>query len=246
MKYEHTASVHNFSAALEIVPELIKLCQPASVVDVGCGIGTWLKVFMDYGVETVLGIDGDYLDKGQLVIDESLFLPKDLEQPLQLDQKFDMVISLEVAEHLHFDSANVFIDSLCDLGNFVVFSAAIHNQGGQNHINEQAPDYWTQKFEDRGYKMFDVLRPLFWNNEKVNWWYKQNIMIFCCNDALLKNQGSYSSFGGQHLVHPILFHNRTNERDMYSNELDKIERADKLVSYYFNLFKEALIKKMRR
>ena len=71
-----------------------------SVVDIGCGLGTWLRVFQQHGVDDVLGIDGDYVDRAALEIPSERFLPHNLEKPINLRRQFDLVIALEVAEHL--------------------------------------------------------------------------------------------------------------------------------------------------
>src|SRR5437762_9386342 len=55
------------SSANEIVPRLMELLHPTSVVDVGCGTGSWLSVVRDQGVKDVLGIDGDYVDRKQVL-----------------------------------------------------------------------------------------------------------------------------------------------------------------------------------
>ncbi|WP_372757808.1 methyltransferase domain-containing protein [Mariniflexile sp.] len=245
MKYIHTESVHNLKAANQVVPALLKMHEIRSVVDVGCGIGTWLKVFETNGVSNILGIDGDYIDSNKLVINKSNFLAKDLEQPFTLNRKFSLVLSLEVAEHLKPNCANNFIDSLCELGDFIVFSAAIPSQGGQNHINEQEPAYWIEKFKSRGYIDYDILRPLFWENIQVDWWYKQNMIIFCKNESLKIKLESYKSFKGQYLIHPILFQNRSREAHNLENELKRIRNAEKLVSFYFTLLRKAFIKKIK-
>src|SRR5271165_1063667 len=74
--------------------------NPKSVVDVGCGIGTWLKVWSELGAEDILGVDGDYVRQDQLLIPPDRFKAMDLSNPLALKRKFDLVQSLEVAEHL--------------------------------------------------------------------------------------------------------------------------------------------------
>lgn len=87
------------------------------------------------------------------------------------------MISLEVAEHLSPRAADTFVASLVSLGDIVVFSAAIPGQGGQNHINEQRHDCWQEKFQKHNFHFYDVLRPIFWNNENVDWWYRQNMFV---------------------------------------------------------------------
>ena len=138
----------SLSSAELIVPEILHYIQPKSVIDFGCGIGTFLSVFYKTGITDILGIDGDYVDRNNLLIDKKYFLPRDLTQPMIIDKKYDLALSLEVAEHLPESKANVFITSLCSASPFVVFSAAVPHQGGTNHINEQWPPYWINKFKE--------------------------------------------------------------------------------------------------
>ena len=100
VRYIHEETVHNFKAAREVVPFLLEILDVRSVVDVGCGIGTWLKVFEENEVKDILGIDGNYVDKTLLKIDKSKFLEYDLEELYTTKKKFDLAISLEVAEHI--------------------------------------------------------------------------------------------------------------------------------------------------
>ena len=164
--YVHEEAVHNFAAPREVVPFVISLVAPNSVLDVGCGIGTWLKIFEECGVSDYLGVDGDYVNRSLLKISETKFVAKDLRRPWSLNRKFDLLICLEVAEHLPKECAQEFVKVLVSHGEVILFSAAIPNQGGQNHLNEQWPEYWQAIFANFGYHFHDVIRPLFWSNEK--------------------------------------------------------------------------------
>lgn len=177
MSYVHDELIHNTKAAKEIVPKIIELIHPTSVVDIGCGIGTWLSVFEDFGVKDVLGIDGDYVNRTLLHIEEKKFISSDLTKPLKLDRKFDLAICLEVAEHLPEESANTFVENLVSLSDIILFSAAIPDQGGQNHINEQWPVYWQEKFKEHKFELHDFIRSDIWLNKNVDWWYKQNMLL---------------------------------------------------------------------
>jgi len=165
-------------SAEEIVPLVLEFLQPHSVIDVGCGLGTWLSVFKQNGVHEVLGVDGAYVDRGMLQIAEREFISADLCEPLRLNNNFDLVLSLEVAEHLPPKSADTFVASLVGLGSVILFSAAIPFQGGTNHINAQWPDYWMQKFQSRGYVPIDCFRRRIWQNQNVEWWYAQNLLLY--------------------------------------------------------------------
>lgn len=84
-----------------------------SVVDVGCGWGEWLWAARELGAERILGIDGDYIPRRNLMIRD--FVPLDLSQPFSLADRFDLALSMEVAEHLPESSADQFVASLTAL-----------------------------------------------------------------------------------------------------------------------------------
>ena len=111
-------------------------------------------------------------------------MPRDLAQPLRLRRTFDLVVSLEVAEHLPQRSADAFVESLTSLGPVVLFSAAIPLQGGRGHVNEQWPHYWAHLFERRGYAALDCVRRRVWEDDDVQWWYAQNTILYVRCDRL--------------------------------------------------------------
>lgn len=193
-----------------VVPLVMALVGPASIVDVGCGVGTWLSVFHQHGVQEFLGLDGHYVDRTMLQIPESHFQPYDLKQPLQLDQTFDLAMSLEVAEHLPETCAETFVESLTRLAPIVLFSAAIPHQGGTHHVNEQWPEYWAAIFEKRGYQVIDGLRSHIWNNQNVDWCYAQNILLYARPEAIesrpaLKRLQAHTSPNQLSMVHPLKY-----------------------------------------
>ena len=178
--YAHEEKYHNMIAPRIIAGELYPILQPQSVVDVGCGLGTFLLAFKELGVENTLGIDGDWVDKNLLSknIELSDFETKDLQADLAIDARFDLVISLEVAEHCHPDSADTFVKNLVELGDVILFSAATPiTWFDSSHLNNQWPDYWSEKFATHGYLMQDVVRHLFYNNNDVFPWYRTNMFL---------------------------------------------------------------------
>ena len=173
-------------AARAIVPTILDLIQPRSVVDVGCGTGIWLAVFRELGVAEILGLDGAWVGEKQLRIPRDRFIVADLTKPLPVQREFDLVVSLEVAEHLPPPHAETFVESLTRLGPVILFSAAIPFQGGTGHLNEQWPDYWADKFSRRGYLVVDAVRGRIWNVDDIPWWYAQNALLFVRRETLSK------------------------------------------------------------
>jgi SAM-dependent methyltransferase len=190
-----------------VVPLLLALVPVHSIVDVGCGVGTWLSVFRRHGVEEVLGLDGDYVERNLLQFPETCFAPTDLSKPVVLARTFDLAVSLEVAEHLPRQCAPGFVESLVSLAPVILFSAAIPFQGGNHHINEQWPDEWIRLFQRHDYLAVDCIRNRVWENPEVDWWYAQNSFLFVRRDflersALLKVEYERTNPGQFRLVHP--------------------------------------------
>jgi SAM-dependent methyltransferase len=190
-----------------VVPLVLSLIQPRRVIDVGCGLGSWLSIFREFGVDDILGLDGDYVNPKELQIPAERFVTADLTQPLLITERFDLAVSLEVAEHLPAQSASTFVDSLTRLSPIVLFSAAIPYQSGTHHVNEQWPDYWLEHFERNGFDVIDCIRRQIWSNPNVEWWYAQNILLFARHDYLqqhsaLQQESMKTARSQLSIVHP--------------------------------------------
>ena len=170
-------------SAQRIVPKVAAVVAIRNVVDFGCGQGAWLSVWAAAGA-TVVGVDGPYIDRRGLLIDPGDFHAADLSAPIDLGRQFDLVQSLEVAEHLPADKAAQFVATLTAHGACVLFSAAVPGQGGENHVNEQPLGYWRAIFRECGYSAVDYLRPLICNDPAIARWYRCNIMLYVKDDAI--------------------------------------------------------------
>lgn len=173
------------SAELTIPKLLNYIPKPKTVVDVGCGLGTWLAVFKQRGAE-VIGVDGAYVNKDMLYIDKEEFFEADIENESveAKGQRFDLAVSLEVAEHLSEKRSSSFVKDLTSLSDMVLFSAAVPMQGGTNHINEQWQSYWAELFADEGYVCLDCIRPQIWGENEIKVEYKQNILLYVNENAI--------------------------------------------------------------
>ncbi|MCW8138459.1 MAG: class I SAM-dependent methyltransferase [Planctomycetota bacterium] len=194
------------SSAAAIVPLLVQLLNPSSVLDVGCGTGAWLAAFKAAGVEDLMGLDGEHVEPEMLMIDQALFRGVDLTDPAAVERTFDLVCCLEVAEHLPERSANKLIDVLTTAASTaVLFSAAIPGQGGAGHINEQWPEYWHELFMARGYVGLDVIRPRLWSDQRVAWWYRQNTFLFVRKGLVASMAPREQTHFPLRAIHPELF-----------------------------------------
>lgn len=165
-------------AAAAVLPILFEYFVPNSAVDVGCGRGTWLAQAGALGTKRLVGLDGFWIKNEKLLSNEIEFVACDLMQPLPLEERFDLCLSIEVAEHLTKSCAAGFVTELCRLSNVILFSAAIKHQKGEGHINTQWASYWANLFTSQNYLCYDVIRWRIWENEKVDWWFRQNILLF--------------------------------------------------------------------
>jgi SAM-dependent methyltransferase len=168
-------------SARRIIPKLTAVMSVRSVADFGCGQGAWLSAWADAGA-SVAGLDGPYVDRRDLLIDPRDFHTADLTAPIDLGRQFDLVQSLEVAEHLPADKAEQFVKTLTGHGPLILFSAAVPGQGGENHVNEQPPDYWRALFREWGYAAFDYLRPLVCDDPAIARWYRFNAIVYIRDD----------------------------------------------------------------
>jgi SAM-dependent methyltransferase len=165
-------------SAEKIVPIVIDLVNPLSVIDIGCGLGIWLNVFRKNGIKKILGIDCNKVETSKLFIETNKIVRCDFTKNLPIKGNFDLAVCLEVAEHLPEKNASLFIDMLISLSPVVLFSAAIPFQGGVCHVNEQWQEYWVKLFAQKNYMVIDYIRKKVWNDNDVKYWYAQNTFIF--------------------------------------------------------------------
>ena len=166
------------ASAQVIIPIMQRGLPIGSVLDVGAGVGAWAAEWLASGATEVVAVDGCYASGNALLVPQKCFIAHDLAQPLNLERQFDLVQSLEVAEHIAPDRADCFVDTLVTHGDVILFSAAVPNQGGEHHVNEQPPEYWRRKFAARGYSAFDWLRPQLSGSNEVEPWYRYNSLIY--------------------------------------------------------------------
>jgi SAM-dependent methyltransferase len=200
----------NAVSAKRILDIVMDYHRPASVLDVGCGIGTWLKVAQSRGISDIRGIEGSWLDPSKLQVEPHFLETRDLEKSFDLGRRFDLVICLEVAEHISGSAADHFIASLTHHAPVVLFSAAIPYQGGDHHVNEQFLPYWVERFSRFNFRPLDLIRGKIWNDQAILWWLRQNVVLFAeqelvARDERLRRAADESAAYPLSLVHPDVY-----------------------------------------
>jgi hypothetical protein len=181
--YNHRLNSHGLDGPRAAFPKLFPATPPATLLDVGCGLGTWLRAALDHGVPEVMGIDGGDIQGSDMLIPPTCFERHDLTQPVNLGRRFDHALCLEVAEHLEERYSDVLIDTLVVHSDTIVFGAACPGQQGQHHVNCQWPEWWQERFNKRGYHCDDEVRWRLWDEPQIEVWYRQNI-FFARKDPL--------------------------------------------------------------
>lgn len=198
-------------SAADMLGLLYGVYSPQSVVDIGCGRGAWLVAADRLGSTKLVGVDGPWIHPSDLLIRKEDFRSMDLSKELpSFSMRFDLCISLEVAEHIESNRSEQFVDVLCAASDCVLFGAAVKHQGGTGHINEHRQSYWIELFDDRGYECCDFFRPKIWNNDDIESWYRQNTFLFIDRNSelLYKFKLQEDSRNLSDAIHPTLFESR--------------------------------------
>jgi 2-polyprenyl-3-methyl-5-hydroxy-6-metoxy-1,4-benzoquinol methylase len=246
----------SYESARKILRIVFETYRPKTMVDFGCGYGTWLSAARDMGVKKVVGFDGDWVSKEDLYSADIDFNVADLEKKIKVKDKFDMAISLEVAEHLRPESAEIFIKSICNASDVILFGAAIEDQNGTNHINTQWQSYWVDLFKKQGYQCYDIVRSQVWNSKNVEFWYKQNTFLFINNNSKELKKDIFDDKNYKMLQYNIVHPDHYKRKNLfitqhqkkiseYKRALSKHEREKSKQTIFCSLFLK-MIKKIQQ
>ena len=206
-------------SALRVLKIVFNHLQPQSVIDLGCGRGAWLRAAEILGSEQLTGVEGPWVSQDQLLTKQASLITADLETEFAtLSGNYDLCICLEVAEHLRPEVTGEFVNTITSLSPVVLFSAAIPYQGGTDHKNEKWQCYWVDRFEERGFDCFDIFRPELWDDETVDWWYRQNAFLIVSRDnsGLNRVRLKQAERPIYNVVHPANIDNFARKLEFYT------------------------------
>ncbi len=161
---------------------LFPLFKPKTVIDLGCGLGFFLRAMADYGSK-ISAVDNEWVKSLAPAIPLEDYTFHDLNEPFSTGKRFGLATSFEVAEHLVPERSEDFVKELCSLSNQVAFGAAIPGQGGSGHINLRWQSQWAELFAAQGYRCYDAIRPRMAEREAAYFWFRQNTLLFIKDGA---------------------------------------------------------------
>lgn len=181
-EYYRLAELQAESSARPIAQSVVRDLAPKTALDVGCGSGALLAALAAKGVD-VTGLENSeaalsYCRKRRLRVYKFDLEARSL-PPMMAH--FDLVLSMEVAEHLPRMVADRFVEFLTRYANTVAFTAATPGQGGTDHVNEQPHVYWIEKFAKRGFEYAleqSLAWRMEWERQGTASWYSRNLMLF--------------------------------------------------------------------
>lgn len=149
--------------------------RPASVLDVGCGLGANLLLLRSAGATTVIGIDG--FPAGETLLPEGSYLMRDVSRPFDVGGPYDLVICTEVVEHLHPADGDALLANLArHAKDLILFSAADVGQPGEKHINCQPAGHWLERWRDLGWEA-DLFASLAFRSLATLSWLRRNPLV---------------------------------------------------------------------
>jgi cyclopropane fatty-acyl-phospholipid synthase-like methyltransferase len=171
---DQTGHVHDLSIAASLCKYLDDK-QAKTVVDFGCGLGDYAKAFKADGYK-VEAYDGN---PNTQTLTNGIGKVLDLSKPFYLGKKFDVVLSLEVGEHIPKEFEEQFIDNITKHAKkHLIISWAVVGQGGDGHVNCANNDYIIWQIVDRGFKHNGKDSQTIRDSATNASWFSYTIMVF--------------------------------------------------------------------
>ena len=120
-----------------------------SVLDAGCAIGLLVEALRNRGVDA-WGIDISAYAIGQVPVPLKPYCAvHSVTEPL--GRRFDLVVCIEVLEHLPRAQSELALANLCRHADDILFSSSPEDYKEATHFNVQPPEYWAEHFAKQGF-----------------------------------------------------------------------------------------------
>ena len=132
-----------------IADAIVAELQPQSVLDVGCAIGVLVEARRVRGVEAY-GVDVSAYAISQVHPSVRDFCRLG-EAAEPFGRRYDLIVCIEVLEHLPPEGAQPAIANFCRHADRVLFSSSPFDYVELTHFNVQPPSYWAKLFAQQGF-----------------------------------------------------------------------------------------------
>lgn len=155
-----------------------------SVLDMGAGKGLYVRMLRTVGLRNVTGYEGvaniEYLTSGRIK-------RRDFTIPFEPCKRFDVVVCLEVAEHIPPRFESTFLSNVnCSAGSGLVISWAPPGQSGTGHVNLQSRKDALARLTALGFEL-DTMATRHISEQATLYWFKKNTLA-------LRRKGQPSPF----------------------------------------------------
>lgn len=132
-----------------IADRIIVDFQPKTVLDAGCAKGFLVEGFRNRGIEA-WGVDiSEYAINEVFDTVKPYCWVGSIADPFP--QKYDLIVSIEVLEHMPAEMGRKAIANLCAHSEKIIFSSTPFDYMETTHYNVQPPEYWAGEFARHGF-----------------------------------------------------------------------------------------------
>lgn len=149
--YEESEQWHEFFGM--IADRIVSDFHPKTVLDAGCAMGYLVAALRDRGVEAY-GLDISEYAISMVREDIKPYCKVGTlteKIPMEFPEHFDLVVTIEVLEHLYAEDGQKAIANLCTLSDTVLFSSTPDDFEERTHVNVQQREYWARLFFQQGF-----------------------------------------------------------------------------------------------
>lgn len=132
-----------------IADRIVADIGPRTVLDAGCALGLLVETLRTRGVEAS-GIDLSQYAIAHAHPDVRPHL-REGSVAAELEGRYDLIVSIEVLEHMPADEAAAAVANFCRHTDDVLFSSSPLDFSETTHVNVRPPEYWAAEFGRHGF-----------------------------------------------------------------------------------------------